>query len=31
MDKYLTLFTGELDAAFDPETLFQSKKVHAKG
>ena len=31
MDKYLTLFTGELDAAFDPETLFRSKKVHPKG
>ncbi len=31
MDKYLTLFTRELDAAFDPETLFRSQKVHTKG
>ena len=31
MDKYLTLFTGQLDAVFDPETLFPGKKVHTMG
>ena len=25
MDKYLTMFSEELDAAFDPETLFPEK------
>jgi hypothetical protein len=31
MDKYLTIFTGQLDMVFDPETLFPDKKVHTTG
>jgi hypothetical protein len=27
MDRYLTLFNAELDAAFDPEKLFPVKKT----
>jgi hypothetical protein len=31
MDKYLTIFTGQLDRVFDPETLFPDKKVYTSG
>jgi hypothetical protein len=31
MDKYLTIFSEQLDAAFNPETLFPDKKNDIMG
>ncbi|HRP56424.1 hypothetical protein [Agriterribacter sp.] len=30
MDKYLTMFSEHLDAAFKPETLFPEKKIRVR-